>query len=108
MQSIAGVPYDFNMPWPFWFFIGKIMSKAFFGDEEQLEWFNAVRVRNREFIAFTNTQRKRASDQEESNIEEAELQVVEVDFSKPRPGDNLTLFWKPARGIIRQKVHDCK
>lgn len=31
------------------------MSKAFFNDEEQLEWLNAVQVWNREFIAFTNT-----------------------------------------------------
>jgi hypothetical protein len=37
MQSIAGVPYSFNKPWPFWFFIGKIVSKAFFDDEEQLD-----------------------------------------------------------------------
>lgn len=108
MQSIAGVPYSFNKPWPFWFFIGKIVSKAFFDDEEQLEWLNAVRVRTREFIAFTNTQKKKGSNTEESNVENMELQIVEVDFSKPQPGEDLTLFWKPARGIIYQKVQDCE
>lgn len=108
MQSIAGVPYNFNKPWPFWFFIGKIVSKAFFDDEEQLEWLNAVRVRSREFIAFTNTQKKIASNQEESNIDKTVLQIVETDFSKPQPGEDLNFFWKPARGIIYQKVQDCE
>lgn len=108
MQSIAGVPYNFNKPWPFWFFVGKIISKAFFDDEEQLEWLNAVRVRTREFIAFTNTQKEKASDHKESNIEKTELHIVEVDFSKPQPGENLKLFWKPAREIICQKVQNCE
>ena len=108
MLSVAGVPYKFNKPWPFWFFIGKITSKAFFDDEKQLEWVNAVGVQTREFIAFTNTQINRVSNQETSNIEEAKLRIVEVDFPKPQPGENLKLFWKPARGIICQKVQDCE
>lgn len=108
MQSVAGVPYNFNKPWPFWFFIGKIVSKAFFDEEKQLEWLNAVRVQTREFIAFTNTQINRVSNQETSSIEEAKLRIVEVDFPKAQPGENLKLFWKPARGIICQKVQDCE
>jgi hypothetical protein len=107
MQSVAEVPYNFNRPWPFWFYIGKVLSKAFFDNEEQLEWLNAVRVGNREFISFTNTQ-KNIPDQEEQNTGKEKLRVVEVDFSKPQPGENLKLFWKPARGIICQKVQDCK
>lgn len=106
IQSIAGVPYDFNKPWPFWFFIGKIVSKAFFGDEEQLEWFNAVRVRTREFIAITNIQKKGDFDPNEWNIKKIRPQIVEVDFFKPQPGEDLKLFWKPAREIIYQKVQD--
>ncbi|KAJ5591925.1 uncharacterized protein N7459_002294 [Penicillium hispanicum] len=105
MQSVAGVPYDFNKLWAFWFFIGKIVSKAFFDNEEQLEWLNAVRVRNREFIAFTNTQKNKPN-QEEQNTGNGRLRVVEIDFSKPQPGENLKLFWKPARGLICQKVQD--
>lgn len=35
-------------------------------------------------------------------------QIVEVDFSKPQPSEDLKLFWKPARGIIYQKVQDCE
>ncbi|KAJ5478278.1 hypothetical protein N7530_003787 [Penicillium desertorum] len=106
MQSIAGIPYDSNMPWPFWFLIGKIVSKAFFSDEGRLEWLNAVRVRTREFIAFTNIQSNRVSNQDKTDIEEAKLQVVEVDFSRPQPGEVLNLFWKPARPIISKKVQD--
>ena len=102
MQSVARVPYNFNKPWPFWFFTGKIMSKAFFDAEEQLEWLNAVRVRTREFIAFTNPKKKKASNQE-PNIKNVELQVIEVDFPKPQPGERLKLFWKSSRGIICQK-----
>ncbi|KAE8401950.1 hypothetical protein BDV37DRAFT_285210 [Aspergillus pseudonomiae] len=99
MQSVAGIPYSFNKPWPFWFFICKIVSKALFDDENQLKWLNAVRVRDREFIAFTNTQ---------SNVEEAKLQVVEIDLPKPQPGEPLKLFGRPAREIICPKVQDCE
>lgn len=107
MQSIAEIPYNFNKPWPFWFFVGKIVSKAFFNDEEQLKWLNTVQVRNREFIAFTNIQID-IPNQEEPNTGKGKLRVVEIDFSKPQPGENLKLFWKPARGIICKKVQDCK
>ncbi|KAJ5629787.1 hypothetical protein N7528_003444 [Penicillium herquei] len=95
MQHVAGVSYDFDMPWPFWFFIGKIISKCFFDNEGQLEWLNAVRVRSREFIAFTNTQ---------INSNKANLRIVEIDFLKPQHNEDLKLFWKPARGLICQKV----
>ncbi|KAJ6032745.1 hypothetical protein N7540_003477 [Penicillium herquei] len=101
MQFVAGIPYEFNKPSPFWFFIGKDLSKTFFDNEGQLEWFNAVRIRSWGFIAFTNTQRNRSHDART-------LQVVEIDFLKPQPKENLKLYWKPARGIIRQKVQDCK
>ena len=107
MQAAAELPYDFNRPWPFWFFIGKIVSKAFFGNEEQLEWLNSVLVRNREYIAFTNT-RKNSSDLEDQSTGNRRLRVVEADFLKPQPRENLKLFWKPARGIICQKMQDCK
>jgi hypothetical protein len=108
MQSVVGVPYDFNKPWPFRFYISKIVSKAFFDDEEQLEWLNTVRVQTSEFIAFTNNAKQSASSKLESHTDKTELRVVEVDFSKPQPGEYLRFFWKPARGIICQKVQGCK
>ncbi|KAH0601153.1 hypothetical protein MHUMG1_00025 [Metarhizium humberi] len=103
MQLIAGIPYDFNKPWPFWFYIGKIVSKAFFGVEDQLEWLNAVRVRTREFIAFSNTSTVK---DDGLNDETRRIQVVEVDFLKPQPGENIKVFWKPARGIISKQVEN--
>jgi hypothetical protein len=103
MLSVAGVPYKFNKPWPFWFYIRKIISKAFFDDEKQLEWLNAVGVQTREFIAFTNTQINRVSNQETSNIEEAKLRIVEVDFPKPQPGENLKLFGSPSEELYARK-----
>jgi hypothetical protein len=99
MESV-GVPYEFNKPWPFWFFIGKIVSKAFFNNDQQLEWLNAVRVRNTEFIAFTNAGKEETDGNRKP-------QVIEVDFAKPQPGKKLELFWKPARGLIGQKVQEC-
>ncbi|KAF2468563.1 uncharacterized protein BDR25DRAFT_290316 [Lindgomyces ingoldianus] len=98
MESV-GVQYEFNKPWPFWFFIGKIVSKAFFNNDQQLEWLNTVRIRTREFIAFTNAGRKETDSNQK-------LQVIEVDFAKPQPGKELELFWKPARGLISQKVQE--
>ncbi|RDH31153.1 hypothetical protein BDQ94DRAFT_160744 [Aspergillus welwitschiae] len=65
--SCAGPNYDFDKPWPFWFFIGKTLSKAFLGNEDQLEWFNAVRVRDREFITLTNVGRENSLDSREMN-----------------------------------------
>lgn len=107
MQACASLAYDFDNPWPFWFFIGKVVSKALFGEEQQLQWLNAVRVRDREFIAFRHIQRE-TSDPEQLDQEKGTLQVVEVDFSKPVPGEQLKAFWKPARGIIRQRVQECE
>jgi hypothetical protein len=105
MQSVAGVPYNFDKPWPFWFFIGKIISKQFFGNEQQLEWLNATRVGSRrEFIAFSNT--LNIGQKELSKDGKPKLQVVEVNFRKPQPGEDLKLFWKPASKLICQRVRE--
>lgn len=107
MQSVSGNPYDFIKPWPLWFFIGKIISKAFYGNEQQLEWLNTVRIGIRELIAFTNTLVHRGVDKTEGHSENTMIQVVEVDFATPRPGAELELFWKPAGQIITHKVQRC-
>ncbi|KAJ5272587.1 hypothetical protein N7478_007712 [Penicillium angulare] len=83
MQSVVGIPYDHNKPWPYWFFIGKIVSKTFLNNEEQLEWLKFVHVHDREFIGFINTQINRVSNQEDAKAEEVYLQVVEINFLKP-------------------------
>lgn len=55
-------------------------------------WLNAVRVQTREFIAFTNTARRLASPKYESVTDKSGLLVVEVDFSKPQPCEDLRFF----------------
>ncbi|KAJ5824595.1 hypothetical protein N7447_006935 [Penicillium robsamsonii] len=75
----------------FVFFVRKIISKAFYGSEQQIEWLNAVRW---------------DLDRTEDFSKNTRIRVVEVDFPKPRPGAALELFWKPARGIIFQKVQE--
>lgn len=82
------------------------MSKAFYGNEQQVEWLNAVRVGTRECIAFTNTRDNRDVDQTEGLTKNTMIQVVGVDFSIPRPDADLELFRKPARKIITQKVQN--
>ncbi|KAL4962443.1 uncharacterized protein BDV14DRAFT_202777 [Aspergillus stella-maris] len=97
--------YDFNKSWSFWFFVGKILSNALFGNEEQLEWLNVTRVRDREFISFTKVWGNKAVLDSERKLDDNEsLQIVEVDFIKPVPGEELKAFWKPAREIICQRV----
>ncbi|OOF94943.1 hypothetical protein ASPCADRAFT_208590, partial [Aspergillus carbonarius ITEM 5010] len=34
MLCAANIPYDFDKPWAYWFFIGKILSRGFFGNED--------------------------------------------------------------------------
>jgi hypothetical protein len=105
MQAIAGESFDYNNPWAFWFFIGKVVSKAFFNDESRLEWFNSVRVRTREFIGFENTVLPH-----ENNSEDAQktLNIVEIDFLRPQARENIKFFWKPARPPIYRSVRMCK
>lgn len=48
------------------------------------------------------------SNLEVMNRGEGKLRVIEVDFPKPIPGEDLKAFWKPAREIIRQRVEECE
>lgn len=100
MQSVAGISYNCDKPRPFWFFVGKIVSNALFGIEEDLEWLNTVIVWEMKFISFANTQYIVSNQGEEGTTGE-DLRVVEVEFPKPQQGGSLNLFWKPTRAIIR-------
>ncbi|RAL01111.1 uncharacterized protein BO80DRAFT_455224 [Aspergillus ibericus CBS 121593] len=79
MQSCASLTYNFDKPWPFWFFIGKTLSKVFF---------------------------ENILDPTKPNHIEEELRVVEVDFSKPIRGEDLKAFWKSGREITCQRVRE--
>lgn len=103
MQSV-GVEYLSNFPTPFWYYYGKIVANGIYGNEKQLQLLNCIRVRTREFISFTNAT---FADQKATD-KVMPLNVVEVDILKPRSSEPLQLFWKPARGIIIQRVKHCE
>ncbi|OAA71171.1 hypothetical protein ISF_01722 [Cordyceps fumosorosea ARSEF 2679] len=100
LKMIANLSYDWDRPFPFWYFTGKMVSKARFDDQDQLKLFNATRVMT-EYIAFENTA---ISDQDKSKHTGRAVQVVEIYFSKPQPGKNFKLTWKPARSVISRSV----
>lgn len=81
-------------------FIGRAISKAFFGDELQLQWFKAGQIRNMDYITFRNVQRT------EPLV--GTIQVIVVDFLEPVPGQNLKAVWKPVPGITLQSVRECE
>jgi len=98
----VGAQYDFNYVFPCWYFLGKIASRALFEDDSLLEIMNSVHVRNREFVGFMNITHNVTTDQMQP------VKEVEVDIKRPRPGEPVQMFWKPARGLITQKIKDCK
>jgi hypothetical protein len=50
-----GYQYDWDVPGPFWDFLGRIVSKAIFDDQVDLKELNFVAVGGREFIAYTTS-----------------------------------------------------
>lgn len=76
-------------------------SRALFEDDSLLEIMNFVQVRNREFVGFMNTAHNVMADRREAK-------VVEVDIKRPRPGKPVQMFWKPARGLVTEKIKDCR
>ncbi|KAF1739767.1 hypothetical protein CRV24_001703 [Beauveria bassiana] len=103
MQAMAGVPFDCDSPWGFWFFIlhrqGSVQST--FNDERRLKWFNSVRISTRAFIVFADTA---VSFDEKEDAQNGALYILELDFLKPRPRESIKLFWKPARPPIYRSV----
>jgi hypothetical protein len=47
--------YDWNIPGPYWHFLGRIAAKAVFSDRIRLHHFNYVPVGRQEFIAYTTS-----------------------------------------------------
>lgn len=103
-MQFVGVEYLSDFPTPFWYYYRKIVAKGIYANGKQLRLLNCIRMRTRVFSSFTNAtfaDRKAAG-------KVIPLNVVEVDILKPRPGEPLQLFWKPARGIIIQRVKHCE
>ncbi|OAA45794.1 hypothetical protein BBO_03435 [Beauveria brongniartii RCEF 3172] len=94
----VGVRYDSMRPFPFWHFIGKIVSRALFGRDDGLEVMNYIAVRRTEYVAFTT---RRCLDGEITHVN-----VVEVTFERPQPGSLMQCVWKPAGQLVVSKIHD--
>ncbi|KAM5383371.1 hypothetical protein ACJZ2D_002064 [Fusarium nematophilum] len=96
-----GVKYDWNYPFHFWFFIGKMMSKALFQDDSLLDVLNYIPVNNYEFVGYVN--KARGVDDQGSKDQ---VNVVDVHLKRPQPGQPIQIFWKPARGLVVQKIEE--
>ncbi|KAK4108737.1 hypothetical protein N656DRAFT_783990 [Canariomyces notabilis] len=104
-----GYQYTWNFPFPFWHFLGKMVVKALYNDQRdntELQILSFTAIKNHEFVAFTtsawraaNTARKAAG-----VTELPPLNVIEVSFMKPQPGQRLQISWQPARGVFTGRV----
>ncbi|KAK4115524.1 hypothetical protein N656DRAFT_775412 [Canariomyces notabilis] len=113
------LPIRLGLSRPFWHFLGKMVAKAVYDDETELRELNFVAIGRREFVAFT-TSMWRAAEEPEARTEaqnegdKAEtmpqatelppLNVIEVNFKKPQPGQPIELAWTPARGLFTAKI----
>ncbi|KAJ3549236.1 hypothetical protein NM208_g613 [Fusarium decemcellulare] len=93
-----GVEYDWDNPFPFWHFLGRMLSKAMFNDDSLLALLNYVPVNNYEFVGYVN--RDRIGEQEDKD----QLNVIEVHLKRPEPNEPIQIHWKPGRGLVIQKI----
>ena len=90
--------YNPNQPRLFREFIGKAISKAFFGDEQQLQCMKSKQIRNVEYVGYRNVQRT------ETPIKTP--QVIVVALLEPVPGQNLKAVWKPAPELTPERIRE--
>ncbi|SPQ25477.1 58f2769c-02f8-434a-b803-ce8e5af8da4a [Thermothielavioides terrestris] len=106
-----GYQYDWAVPSPFWDFLGRIASKAIFDDQVDLRELNFVAIGRREFVAYTtSTWRAAANAQKAAGLAGLEglppLNVIEVNFKKPQPGQPIEVTWAPARALFTAKIRE--
>ncbi len=107
-----GYQYDWNVPSPFWDFLGRMAAKAVFDDKVELKELNFVAIRRREFIAYTTSTWKAAAETQKAAGKTGmegmpPLNVVEVNFKKPQPGKPIKVTWTPARALFTSKIRQC-
>lgn len=107
-QVFHSLGYQFNSdrPTPYWYFLRKIAAQALFDDPTALLLLNDVRVRTREFVGYTTVSWRRASEAAKMTpgVKPPPLNVIEVDLKQPQPQKPLEAFWKPARGLITERI----
>ncbi|RAK84761.1 hypothetical protein BO79DRAFT_258957 [Aspergillus costaricaensis CBS 115574] len=97
MESCA-VSNNPNQPQLFREFIGKAISKAFFGEEQRLQCMKSKQIRNVEYVGYRNFRRT------ETPINSP--QVIVVALLEPVPGQNLKAVWKPAPELTPAKIRE--
>jgi len=71
------------------------VGQALYSDPTRLALMNSFRLLNsRDFVAFT--------------VAKGPLTVVEVGVQKPRPGEPLRFYCKPAGQLMTQKIRQCR
>jgi hypothetical protein len=72
-----------------------------------------VAVGRREFVAYTTSAWRAAADAQRAagaaGLEGLPpLNVVEVNFKKPQPGQPMEVTWQPARALFAAKIRQCR
>ncbi|KAF5696952.1 hypothetical protein FGLOB1_13147 [Fusarium globosum] len=96
-----GVQHDYDYPFPFWHFLGKMISQALLENETSLEILSFTRVNDHEFVGFENKNSPKSNNS-------TDLNVIEVSLKRPQPNEPMEIFWRPARGIIIQRLRECE
>lgn len=99
-----------------------MVAKGLFDGKTQLQEFNFMAIRRREFIAFTTSmwreaggptwppQHRRSADPEAGRKPLDELppfNVIEVNFNRPQPKKPMEFTWMPARALFAAKIKEC-
>jgi len=107
-----GYKYDWDRPFPFWHFLGRMVAKGVFDDKSDLKELNFVAIGRREFVAYTtSTWRAAAAAQKTAGVAGLELlpplKVIEVNLKKPQPGQPMEMTWAPARALFTAQIREC-
>ncbi len=94
----ASILYNFHTPFPFWHFLGRIVSMAFLGREDQLQIVQASHGGSREYVTFAT---RFHIENEEADIGKVlEVSLGWEDGQDPKV-EHIRAFWQPARdGIV--------
>ncbi|KAK4134631.1 hypothetical protein BT67DRAFT_496418, partial [Trichocladium antarcticum] len=106
-----GYQYDWDLPSPFWDFLGRIVSKAIFDDQVDLTELNFVAIGRQEFIAYTTSAWRAAANAQKAAgvaglVGLPPPNVIEVNFKKPQPGQPMEVTWAPARALFTAKIRE--
>lgn len=106
-----GYQYDWDVPFPFWDFLGRIVAKAVFDDQSDLKDLNFMVVGRQEFISYTTSTWKAAADRQQAaglvGLEGMPPpNVIEASFGKPQPGQPIEVKWAPARPLFTAKIKE--